>query len=991
MMRAGEAFAAAPRLFTIDSGRPFLVDLARGLIEIVDGDPIALSEIELFLPNRRAARALADAFIEIGGGRATLLPRIRPLGDSDEAAALIGEPEAPAPELPDAVGSLERRLVLARFVAAARERSFDGQETPAGALKAADALGAFLDSLYTEEAEAAKLEGAAPEAFAAHWRRSLDFLKIVTEAWPLYLERRGLDDPARRRAQLISRQADMFARTRPTHPVVIAGTTGSMPAVRRLAASVAALPRGMVVLPGLDRGLVREPAAWSAVDDAHPQAGLKALLESLDVAASDVRLWPASRDAGAPRARLLSVALRPASATGDWRMRLIEATTDDPGVARATEGLTLVEAADEEEEASAIAIALRETLETARETALLVTPDRNLARRVAAKMRRWGVDVYDSGGTPFANTTCGTFLRLTSEAFVAPDDAQAALALLRHPLCGLGLDEAARRRAVDAFDRAARGLAPSPEAGGLSAKIDADKVFGPIAASVIDALRPPAPLAAGARAPLSELIAAHAQGAERLAATAAKTGNARLWSGEDGAAGAALIGEIIEAASFLGDASPTDYPALFAELIAGAVVRRRSGAHPRIEILGPLEARLQSADRVILAGLNEGVWPGDGGADPFLSRAMRRSLGLPSPERATGLAAHDFAQGAAAPQALLTRARRRAGAPAKPSRWIVRLKNILEEAGALQRIDATARYAALAAALDHAGPARPVAPPAPRPPSSARPRALSVTQIETFLRDPYAVYARHVLRLKPLDPVAEPFGKKHLGTLLHAVFEAFVKDDIDPDEAAARGYLGETLGRFAPRHGLSGADRLIWAPMIENSLDVFLREERQRRAVRIGSKAEISGETTIALDGGPFTLSARADRIDLLSRDRAALIDYKTTPPSEALMRLFRVQLPLTAFIVERGGFAEIGTPRVAAFHYLQALTREAAARTLGYADEAAREAIDKAAAGVIAWLGAFDRPDQAYLSQPRPQFVNEYGDYDLLARRREWSVGGGE
>lgn len=989
MTGARDPYYAAPRIFTIDSGRPFLGDLARGLVEASEGDPIELAQTDLYLPNRRAARALGEAFIEVNAGHATLLPRIRPLGEADDEDALPGAAGAPGEELQDAVTPLERRLVLARFVAAARRKSFDGQGNWPAALKGADALAAFLESLYTEEADPAKLADIAPEPFAAHWRRSLEFLEIVTDAWPRYLDQCGLDDPARRRARLISRQAARLAADAGAGPIVVAGTTGSMPAVRRLLSSVAAAPRGVVVLPGLDRGLARDRRAWAAVDDAHPQAGIKILLESLNVDPGDVRLWPATEESAPPRARLLSVALRPADATGDWRERLLEAAAGDPGAARAVEGLCLVEAADEEEEAAAIAIAFRETLEQDCGTALLVTPDRNLARRVAAKMRRWDVEVYDSGGAPVANTACGAFLRLVAAALAAPDDAQAALALLRHPLTGLGLGLEARSRAVAAFDRAARGLAPNALTGGLAGKFARGSKDGR-ALEALAALAGPEIFTSSAPAPVAEMLAAHVACAEQIAATDRDDGATVLWSGEDGAAAAMLLAELANASVALGDAPPADYPDLFSELISTAIMRRSAAAHRRLEILGPLEARLQSAGLVILGGLNEGVWPAEGGADPFLSRAMRKELGLPSPERSIGLAAHDFAQGAAAPRVMLTRAKRRGGAPAKPSRWIVRLKNMLHAAGALSAIDASARYRRLADALDEAGPARPVAPPAPRPAVALRPRKLPVTQIETYLRDPYAIYARHVLGLRRPDPVAEPFGKKHLGELLHAAFDGFAAEHVDPHDPAAEAFLRSLVERLAPGFGLCGAPGTLWAPTIGNSLRVFLEGERARRLSGAPAKTEEAGETVLNLDAGPFTLTARADRIDILHDGRAALIDYKTTPPTQVAMRLFRMQLPLTALIVESGGFAAIGRREVASFFYLQALTRKDDAIEVGQSEGGARAAIDAAATGLAAWLGAFDRAEQPYLSQPRPQFVNDYGDYDLLARRREWSVGGG-
>ncbi|MEM9170089.1 MAG: double-strand break repair protein AddB, partial [Pseudomonadota bacterium] len=410
--------AAAPRVFTIDPGRPFLTDLAARLDAALGP---ALPEARIYVPTRRAARGLADAFRAAASARgvdAVLLPRIAALGDvdDDEHAAFAG-PGAAAREAAPAVSKSARRMTLARLVAA-KDRAFAGHENWPAAFAAAGELGKLLDSFYAEEVPFAALDAIAPEGFAAHWKRSLDFLEIVTAAWPAYLQEIGRTDPAARQSEAVRAEIKFLRGHAGDTPVVVAGTTGSAPAVADLIGCAASLPRGVVVLPGVDRALAADAAGWAAIDASHPQAGLKALLERIDVAPDAVRPWRA----GTPeaRARLLSLALRPAEATSDWLDQIGAETARDPGLAAACDGLTLIEAADENEEASVIALAFREALETPGRTAMLITPDRLLALRVAARMRRWGVVVDDSGGAPFANTPCGTYLRLVADWLAAP-------------------------------------------------------------------------------------------------------------------------------------------------------------------------------------------------------------------------------------------------------------------------------------------------------------------------------------------------------------------------------------------------------------------------------------------------------------------------------------------------------------------------------------------------------------------------------------------
>lgn len=972
--------APAPRVFSIDAGRPFLDDLAEGLIDAL-GDKLPTAEI--FLPTRRAARHAADriaAAYDRRGVSAALLPSLRTIGDieADELLAFAGDAEEEI-DIAPAVDPAERLLTLAAFAAAA-ERAFAGQERAAGAVAAARQLAMLLDSLYTEEIDPAALRALQVNDLAGHWARSLKFLSVVIDEWPAYLAKIGRTDPAARRAALIGAAARRIASAPPAHPIIIAGTTASAPGVARLVAAIAAAPYGAAILPGVDRAL--DAQALSVLDDAHPQAGLKALLDKLGVAPADVAPWPGSGGADA-RARLLTLALRPAAATDDWVRLVTEMTKRDDKLAASSAGVALVDADNEEEEATIIAAIFRETIESPGRTALLVTPDRLLARRVALKMRRWGIDVEDSAGVPFANTPCGVFLRLVARFLDDPGDPVAALALLRHPLAQFGMADKERARAVDALDRALRGVRPAHGLASIAAASDERRDIGDAARAIISLLTVAADDFAAARGEgFAVQLGAHVAAAERIA------GEALLWAGPDGAKGGELLADLADAGEPPGDAA-TRYTEIFEALIAGVAVRGARAAHPRLAILGPLEARLLSADHVVLGGLNEGVWPSDASGDPFLSRQMRKDLGLPSPERRVGLSAHDFAGLAAQPRVTLTRARRAGGSPAKPSRWIVRLRNILAAGGALEAVDQSRAWGEIARRLDAPNELTPATRPRPKGGPGRRPSQVSVTRVEKWLRDPYAIYAHYLLRLRKLDDPGIDFGARDMGRLLHKVFEIAATAPAAPSPANLRAIYDE----YAPEFGLGAADRRFWSEAVATSFDWFAGFERERRAQ--GRLGLAEGETLWLVPGidPPLTLTAIADRIDILADGAAALFDYKTgAPRTEKQEKAFSPQLSLTAAMIEAGAFTEIGARAVERYAYLRIANRKADEKQNAWGREGPEvvEAARNAVAMLQALIAKFDGPGGVYQSQPRPEFLDDYGDFDQLARRREWSVAEG-
>ena len=999
------------KVYTIPAGFSFVDELASGILDRFGTDPIALAGVTVLLPTRRACRSLREAFLRQTHGQPLLLPAMAPLGDLDAEELGLSLEELPALagtlDLPPAVNDLRRRLLLTRIIL----RAPDLAATAPQAVRLAADLTHLLDQVETEGLSFERLAGLVPADYANHWQVTLGFLSILTELWPAILEEEGAIDAAARRNRVLEAQAAAWTALPPSGPVIAAGSTGSIPATGALLAVIAGLPQGMLVLPALDTST--DALGWEAIraDETHPQHTLARLLERLSMDRAEVAPWrPGLRPERAARARLLAEVLRPAATTEEWRAL---GGFDDSALA----GLTRIDCPTAQDEAELVALLLRHALETPERRAALVTPDRTLARRVATALTRWGILVNDSGGQPLADTAAGSFLNLCAGALESRFDPVALLALYKHPLSAAGSSPYGCRAFARALERAVlRGPRPAPGLEGLRAALALlpeqagreELVAGLERLAEAAACFPEAREGAGvpearkgagvpearegAGVPFAELLRGHIAFAEAMARTGDTPGAERLWRHDDGETAAALVNDLLIAARDFPEVPVRDYPGLFEALMKGRVVRPRFGRHPRLAILGPLEARLQHVDLMVLSGLNEGSWPAEPAADPWLSRPMRKAFGLPAPERQIGLAAHDFAQAATAPEVVLTRAERVEGAPTVPSRWLSRLDTVLKALGLEHKIDQEAvQWLAWTRALDEPAAVAPVAPPEPRPPLAARPRKLSVTEIETWMRDPYAIYARHVLKLRPLDPIAADPGAAERGQFIHQALDGFVRewplalpaDAVERLLEHGRAAFGDLLAR--PEVWA------FWWPRFERVARWFVATERGRRPTIRYEASEVSGRIEFDGRAGPFILTAKADRIDRLPDGRLVIIDYKTgTVPSATDIALgFSPQLPLEAALAESGGFDGIAAAKVAALAFWRLSGGEPAGEekpVKGDAMDLARQAHG----GLEALIWAFDDPETPYRACPRPRHAPRFADYAQLARVQEWSADGG-
>jgi ATP-dependent helicase/nuclease subunit B len=975
-----------PKVYTIPPHRAFADALAAGLIARHGREKTGLARGIVLVPNNRAARAVQDAFVRRSDG-GLLLPRLVPVGDPelDERIGGMLEPLGEAP-IPPAVEPARRLMLMGRLVQ--RHRGCDAAE----ALRLAADLARTLDQLLIEEVDPARLASFAEEVpeLSIHWQKSLDQLRLILADWPALLAASGRIDLARRRNLLLDAVARRWRGRPPPGFVCAAGITTAAPAVARLLGTVARLPEGMVLLPGLDLALPQ--AEWDALGphepdgetgrrppsiETHPQYQLKLLLDRMSVARGEVERWGwgGGRDAPAARSRAIAHAMAPARFTEKWQ-RLTPAE-------RRLTGVRGLELADPAEEAQAIALALREALEEPGRTAALITPDRGLARRVSAHLKRWGIEADDSAGRPLSQMPPGTLLLAAANAAAERFAPVALLALLKHPLVMAGGDRLGWLDGVRLLDRMLRGPRPAAGLDGIAVHLaregGRDGDLREAAASwwgdVMPLLRPLGAVTES-EASLADLLGAVREAASALAGAAA-------WAGPAGRAAAEMLGDY-EAAAAEGPEriQAAQLPSLFEGLLANVAVRPPYGQHPRLFIWGLIEARLQHADLLVLSGLNEGTWPALPAPDPWLAPRLRADLALPSLERRIGLAAHDFAQALGAPRVLVTRARRDARAPAIASRFWLRLEAMT---GGLTR---SPQLRTWARAIDRrAGEPMPAARPAPAPDPAVRPRTISVTEVDRLKADPYAFYARKMLALMALDPVDADPTPAWRGSAVHDVLEAWMKeDDCDPARLRVR---ADALLDSQAAHPLM---RALWQPLLTEAID-FIAD--QVEANQREGRRPLAAETWGAIDIAGVRLGGKFDRIDRMTGGGLAIIDYKTgqPPAKKAVGAGYSLQLGLLGLIAERGGFPGI-EGAAACFEYWS-LARcpsgeRAGRRGFVASPIGGRNGLDAAeftalaAVHFIAAAEAWLTGSEPFTAKLHPEYA-PYGDYDQLMRRDEW------
>ena len=1041
------------RVLGVPLSVPFLRTIVTALLDgrLVEGfearkEPARLADATLYLPTRRAMRVVREIFLDEMKADAVVLPRIVALGDIDEdelAFADEGEQFSGATplEIPPRLGELERRLTLAQLVAAWAKGPVLAPLVvggPASTLALAGDLARLIDDMVTRGVEWSALDGLVPDMLDRYWQHSLEFLRIARVAWPGHLAEINRIEPAARRDLLIAAEAKRLT-AHPHGPVIAAGSTGSMPATAKFLHAVASLPHGAVVLPGLDTDL--DDDAWRSIGGVrdslgkfaehpasnHPQYAMHALLDRFGIKRSDVEILQPPADGG--RDLLASESMRPSAKTEVWHDRLKQ-----PDVAAKIAGgmtnLAVVEAANPEMEALAIAIAMREARHLDK-SAALVTPDRALARRVMAALTRWDLAFDDSGGDVLMETSAGVFARLAAEAATRGLEPPTLLAMLKHPLCRLGRAPGAWKTAIEDLELAVlRGTRPPAGTGGLFREFNRFRdELAKLWRSEVSALHkaePRARLAAEdldriqalidtlqkALAPIESLASskpfdfaelAHRHREIMIELSRDEQGIPLAFEEREGLALASAFDDLLRGGTTSGlMVTLSDYADVFQTAFSDRAVRRRDKPGARLQIYGPLESRLMQADRVIIGGLIEGVWPPAPRIDPWLSRPMRHELGLDLPERRIGLSAHDFAQLLGGDEVILTHSAKAGGAPAVASRFLHRLEAVAGAELWKAAVRAGEKYVQFASALDQPAEVTPVKQPEPRPPRATRPLKMSVTAIEDWLRDPYTIYAKHILKLAPLDPVDMPLSAADRGSAIHDAIGEFTRsyaDKLPGDPVPVLRDIGQK--HFAPLMERPEA-RALWWPRFQRIARWFAEWETGRRGNVDAIKAETEGKIAIRLDNErTFHLTARADRIDCRADGTFAILDYKTgQPPTGKQVRMgLSPQLTLEAAILREGGFDGIDAgASVGELVYVRLSGNNPPGEECslklrikpGDTPQHPDAAADYARQQLEALIRKFEDEEEPYRSLVLSMWTSRYGTYDDLARIKEWSAAGG-
>ncbi|MFK5979504.1 MAG: double-strand break repair protein AddB [Rhizobiaceae bacterium] len=1031
-------------MFSIPPGCNFLRTIARALLdgELVAGfephkNPLLLSTATIYVPTRRAARGLAAEFLSELGSEAAILPSIRTLGDADEEELLFESGEV-ALDFHEPMLPLERKFLLFQMVqswttALSKDTiALFGDEdiiipsSPADAMWLAGDLGQLMDQMETEEISWNALLALVPDDYAQWWQLTLSFLNIAMEHWPEVLKEKGRIDPAKLRGMILDQRTKQY-KERTRGPVIAAGSTGTIPATGRLLAAIAGLEQGALILPGLDLEmdgddwknlLHRRGSTGKALDEpitapSQPQYGLAKLIEKIGIERDQVKILGFPDTSAIAREKLVSLAMLPAEATDKWNQisQIISPEMASSGLA----SISIIEAPGERQEALAIALALRESLKDEGKTTALVTPDRVLGRRVAVELQRFGIEVDDSGGTSLRNSDVGVFLRLLQDVCFGNCTAVNLVSLLKHPLFRAGYSVQQVQKLAQLFELAlVRGVIHTPVPGN----------FGDACAHLMETGASKHYLSQPVRrmseddwqqlllfcrqidnqlkyfSDLSNSVSVHplSEIFEKLNFTAIDLAselieNESVHCALDDATGGAEFKQFFADIKSIGtetiELRTQDFATVFEATVGDVVMRSVANTHPRLHILGPLEARLLKLDRVILGGLNEGGWPPNTRNDPFLNRVMRAELTMAPPERRVGLAAHDFQQFMGCDEIILSRSQRVDNAPTIASRWLQRLLAVAGRDHSSAMVARGNEYLGWVKQLDkNDGMATASVRPNPKPPVALRPTSMAVTDIETWIRDPYAIYAKHVLKLRQLPELERVSDPALKGTLYHEILAKYLSGIPDPSAQNALEQLMEIARAEFSTFDVPDDVAALWLPRFAEIARLYLAWEAPQNLLTNKVYCEVDGEIEV----GNFTLRARADRVDITEDGRISVFDYKSgNGPSKREAKTLSPQLPLEGAIALVGGFSNTGKPKELselAFIRLR-LNDDLKVDELGDNKESAQEISQNALLALKTHIKAYENPSQGYLSRYAPKWEVEFGgDYDHLARVREWSIG---
>ena len=978
-------------IYNVSFARCFLDALASKILEDIKDDYLALCDITIFLPNRRAIKSLTETFLRMANGKVMLLPKMLSLGDiNEDDLVLLSAKEI---NLEPLIDDIERQLLLSLLV----RKKFEQQGkniSYESALSLASELISLIDETIIYDADLSKVKQIVADEFAKHWQETIAFLSIITDNWDLILNERNQTQKASRQKILVDEQILNWQQNQPQNKIIMAGFANYQPTIAKMLKTVANLPNGQVIFYGLDNNLDDE--AFAKINELHPQYGFKQFLSFLNVNRKDIlELDFSDKEIKAngntfnyTRVLLGSEIMRPSAATSSWSN--ITDINDE-----ALLGLNVITFKDQREEALSIALMMRNVLENKGLTCALVTPNRSLARRVASELERWNIIVDDSAGKPLSKTPVGIFILLTAQMVLNDFNPKDFLATMKHPFACGGIRSNIFRSNVRRLElEILRGIAPKNGFLELINALDDVKndelrlklqkwleTIYSFAQNFIDLTQKP-------QADFKQMLKAHLEFLESLAATDIQSGAEHLWQNDDGETAASFIANLYDKADLLKTITPYDYLGILENLMAEQTVRAKYNLHPRLAVLGLLEARLQRYDLMIMGGLNEGVWPADPKIDSFMNQQMRKTIGLSPSDKIIGTMAYDFISHFCSPNVIITRSEKENGTLANCSRWLLRLDAVLEalelKAFFAKNLAKAQKWHQYSVLIDKPDTIKAIMPPAPCPPLNSRPRSLAVTGVETLMRDPYAVYAKHILRLKALDAINAEAGANEFGSRVHAIIAEFITQNQKNDDLETLLDIGK---KYLFDEKIAASIQAFWWSNFVSIAQSFISAQESRQDNIKETFCEIKGSLSFDAPFAPFELYAIADRIDVLKDNSLEIIDYKTgsIPTKKDVLAGFSPQLPLEVVIAKNRGFKDIATTTVSNVIFWELKGRDKS-KISSYA-EVINQA-DEALTSFKAIISVFDDENTCYLARPHPSYAPKYSDYQHLARVKEWASG---
>ncbi|MBO7556373.1 MAG: PD-(D/E)XK nuclease family protein [Alphaproteobacteria bacterium] len=948
------------KIYNVPASCSLTDTLAQKLLKDCDNNLLELTKIKIFLPNQRASRELRNAFVRANGTNATLLPQIASLNNIDDNFFFTSENYL---NIPKTISKSERLLLFIRLITA-RPDNFQLEHLSfAQACYLARELSSLVDSVNNENLDFSNLEKLVPEEYASHWQNILCFLKIITEFYPQILKERNLIDVSQHEQYILEEQISCWQKNPPQEQIIIAGTTATFPAMKKLVKLVLSLPRGEIWLSGLDKNLDND--SWQKIDEQHPQFELKELLDYLEISRFEIKdiVSPLQPE----REKFLSEVMRPASSSEKWRDISSQNISED-----AIKNFHMISCRDSREEALTIASIMRQNLEIPEKTTALITTDRTLARRVSDELLRWDIKADDSAGIPLLQTPQGIFLRLIASICQDNYSPLSLLSLYKHPLCCCGKSIGYAKQQIRLFEKE------------YLRKRSFDQTEEPdFIKEQKEILSPLTNLLAQTKANFKLILKTHLEIAEKLASQENISGDKILWSTNSGETAAEFFAELLESADTLRDIPQGQYVDFFESLLAGTMVRDKYGAHPRLRILGAIEARLCSFDCTIIGGLNEGTMPESTSSNAWLSRPMEKNFGLPLPEKSIGVLAHDFYELSCKKEVYLTRAEKVQSSPTIKSRWWLRLETVIEALGFDFSKLSYFPYLKWIHSFDETDKISPISAPEPTPPLESRPRELWASDIEKLLLDPYSIFASKILKLRKLNDINLSPDAIDLGIIVHSLLEKFYTayPHNFPDNAS--NILLEMAQKSFEENNIPADTIAFWQPRILKIIKWITSIEKTYHGEIKQTLCEKPGKITIQTSNGNFIIGAKADRIDITQDNKINIIDYKTGRAHSAkeIQNGFAPQLPLEGIIAQEHGFDNNLPTEVKTLSYWK----------LGEKTISVEKNVDTVLTDnfhkIKKLINHFDNPNSAYITKPNYKHGSFKSDYTHLSRIDEWGI----